>query len=257
MMYVSTTLPMIPSHRGYVYVADRRRRGMGDALQTGETAASIAATGIATTTSILGALGSTLTIAGLAIPVVGVAITALVTVGIAVANMFKGCGQTCVASSNIANQAGDILAQNVNAYTASPIRYASMQAAALNTFDTTWAALQKACSNPALQAAGQRCITDRQAGACTWKASPGGWNADGTFTHWGAAGSGSACWNYFVGMRDPIANDPFVQPDPTPSSVGSSVSGAGESISSSLSSIPSPLLLAGALGIAALALGGD
>jgi len=231
-------------------------RGMGDALQTGSTAASIAATGIVTTTSILGALGSTMTILGLALPVVGTAIAALVTVGIAVAQLFKGCGQTCVAASNIANQAGDILAQNVNAYTSSPIRYVSMQQAALNTFDTTWAALVKACNTQQLQAAGQRCVTDRQQGACTWKASPGGWNADGTFTHWGAAGSGDSCWNYFVGMRDPIANDPFVQPDPTAENIGDSTS-LISSLTASGSSIPTPLLIAGGLALAALAFGGD
>lgn len=239
MMYVSTTSPV---SRGY-------RRGMGTPLQTGETAASIAATGITTTTSILSALGSTIT----ALPVVGAAIGALVAVGIAVANMFKGCGQTCIAATNIANQADSIMVQNVTAYTSSPTRYASMQAAALNTFDTTWAALQAACNQASLGAAGQRCITDRQQGACTWKASPGGWNADGTYTPWGAAGSGNTCWNWFVGMRDPIANDPFVQPDPSANATSSPSTSAG----SAIGSIPTPLLVAAGLAVAALALGGD
>jgi hypothetical protein len=225
--------------------------GLGDALQTGETAASIAATGVTLTTSILGALGSTMTVLGLALPVVGTAIAALVGIGIAVANLFKGCGQTCIAATNIANQADGIMAQNVDAYTSSPVRYASMQTAALNTFDTTWAALQAACNNPSLAAAGQRCITDRQRGACTWKASPGGWNADGTFTKWGAAGSGSTCWNWFVGMRDPIANDPFVQPDPVPGVTPSGTS-AGSTLTTSTSSEPlSPVWIAA---LAALAL---
>lgn len=188
--------------------------GQSTALQTGETVASIAATGITTTTSILGALGSTMTVLGLSLPVVGTAIAALVGVGIAIANCFKGCGQTCIQATQYANQADSILEQNVDAYTSSPIRYVSMQQAALNTFDTAWAALQQACGQPALGQAGVNCITDRQAGSCKWKASPGGWNQDGTYTKWGPAGSGSACWNWFSGMRDPIANDPFVQPDP-------------------------------------------
>ena len=238
-------------------------RGFGQAMplpptmQVGETIASTAAAGIAATTSIMAALGSNLTVLGLALPVVGTAIAAIVAVGIAVANMFRGCGQTCVAATNIANQADALMEQNVNAYTSSPVRYASMQTAALNTFDTTWAALQQACSNPQLQAAGQRCITDRQRGGCTWKASPGGWNPDGTFTHWGAAGSGSSssCWNWFVGMRDPIANDPFVQPDPVP---GSAVSGSipltGSSVNSSASSDLTPLLIGLAAIIAAVVL---
>lgn len=227
--------------------------GLGDALQTGETAASIAATGIATTTSILGALTPGLTVLGLAVPVVGTAIAALVAVGVAVANLFKGCGQTCIAATNIANQADAIMVQNVTAYTSSPTRYASMQVAALNTFDTTWAALQQACNNPSLAAAGQRCITDRQRGACTWKASPGGWNSDGTFTPWGAAGSGSTCWNWFVGMRDPIANDPFVQPDPVPGQTSSGTS-TGSPLTTSTVSASEPLSPVWIAALAALAL---
>ena len=129
-----------------------------------QTAASIAATGIVTTTSILTALTPGLTILGVAAPVVGTAIAALIGIGLAIANAFKGCGQTCVQASNIANQVGALLVQNVNAYTGSPIRTVSMQTAALNTFDTAWASLQQACGNAALGAAGQRCITDRQRG---------------------------------------------------------------------------------------------
>jgi hypothetical protein len=225
--------------------------GLGQSsMQTGETIASVAATGIATTTSILGALGSTMTVLGLALPVVGAAIGALVAVGIAVANMFKGCGQTCIAATNLANQADALMVQNVTAYTSSTVRYASMQTAALNTFDTTWAALQQACGNSQLGAAGQRCITDRQEGACTWKASQGGWNSDGTFTPWGPAGSGDECWNWFVGMRDPIANDPFVQPDPTSSTASTAVDGVsatGTATPLSSTSEMGPLLIAAAL----------
>jgi hypothetical protein len=219
------------------------------------TAASIAATGIATTTSILATLG----LVSATIPVIGAAVAALVGIGIAIANVFKGCGQTCIQATSIANQAGALLVQNVNAYTGSPIRTVSMQAAALNTFDTTWQALQQACGwnadgsyvQGALGAAGQRCVTDRQRGACTWKASPGGWNADGTFTPWGAAGSGNACWNWFIGMRDPIANDPNVQPDPTPS-VTSDVSSVVSSIPATVGGISTPLLIGGGLLLAYL-----
>lgn len=216
------------------------------------TIATTAATGFATTASILFQLG----LVSSTIPIVGVAIAALVAVGIALANVFKGCGQTCVQATAIANQCDTILAQNVNAYTSCPIRYASMQAAALNTFDTTWTALQQACGNAQLGAAGQRCITDRQRGACTWKASPGGWNADGTFTKWGAAGSGSACWNWFIGMRDPIANDPNVQPDPvagSSSSTGLPATSTGVSIPATVGGISTPLLIGGLIAAALLA----
>jgi hypothetical protein len=127
-----------------------------------------------------------------------------------------------------------------------------MQVAALNTFDTAWQALQQACGNPQLGAAGQRCISDRQAGACTWKASAGGWQADGTYKMWGAAGSGSDCWNWFIGMRDPIANDPNVQPDPVPSSPASGATPGSftlPSIPASVGGISTPLLIGGALAL--------
>jgi hypothetical protein len=229
--------------------------GMGQVVPTSvSTAASIAATGITTTTSILGALGSTMTILGLSLPVVGAAIAALVGVGIAIANLFKGCGQTCIEATQIANQADAILVQNVTAYTSSSIRYVSMQTAALNTFDTTWAALQAACGNAQLGAAGQRCISDRQQGACTWKVSQGGWNADGTYTPWGAAGSGSVCWNWFVGMRDPIANDPFVQPDPTSATApgGSAATTASPTLSTSTPDLTELLIGAALLALVVL-----
>jgi hypothetical protein len=233
--------------------------GLGQTnLQDAQTAEGIAATGIAVTTSILTSMGTTLTVLGvtLSATVVGAAIVGLLAVGLAIAECFKGCGITCTQATAYANQAGAILAKNVDAYTSSSIRYASMQAAALNTFDTAWAALQAACNNPQLAAAGQRCITDRQQGACHWKASPGGWNSDGTYTPWGPSGSGTACWNWFIGMRDPIANDPFVQPDPV-AGASSSTTGATTAIGASSSTAATtdytPLLIGAAI-LAAVAL---
>ena len=214
--------------------------GMGQVVPpTVATAATIAGTLVATTGTILASLATSATVAaggvaadamvlGLSaavVPVIGIAIAALIGIGIAVANAFKGCGQTCIEATSIANQVGTILQQNVDTYTSTPIRYAAMQTAALNTFDTAWAALVQACGNPQLQAAGQACISDRQRGSCKWKASPGGWNPDGTFTKWGAAGSGTACWDWFTGMRDPIANDPFVLA--APGAVGSAIVPSG------------------------------
>jgi len=221
-------------------------------LQGGQaTAANIAATGAQLTGVLVGAL--------MTVPIAGPIAAAVVAVGMALANAFSGCGQTCVQATNIANQVEPLLDQNLQAYLSAPVHYASLQAAALNNFTTTWNALQQACSNPSLAAAGQRCITDRQAGACTWKASPGGWSqgSDGTwsYTPWGAAGSGSSCWNWFVGYHDPIANDPTVVPDPSP------VTSAVSSISSALSSgslfglpLSSLLLPAGLLLLAGLVL---
>ena len=149
----------------------------------------------------------------------------------------------------------------------SPIHYASMQQAYLALFDGTWAALVKACSDPNLGAAGQRCITDRQAGSCAYHVSPGGWTqgADGqwTFVPYGANGSGDVCWNSFVGRRDPVANDPTVVPDPvgaiTDPTTGAvtgiqppSIFGGGAGGASIM-----PLLLIGGAGILALSVLGD
>jgi hypothetical protein len=132
---------------------------------------------------------------------------------------FSGCGQSCIIASNAANKFEPYLQQNLAGYLSSPIRYASMQAAALANFDTIFNALKQACSDPSLGTAGQRCISDRQAGGCQWKASPGSWNqVNGVWTWTGAgpSGSGNTCWNWVVGYRDPIANDPGVVPDPSP-----------------------------------------
>ena len=117
----------------------------------------------------------------------------------------SGCGQTCVLSSKYANQAEAYLKQNISAYFAiNPPRPQSAQTAALQNFDTIWSDLEQQCSNAQLGNAGQRCITDRQAGGCTWKASPPEYPGEP------AAGD---CWNWFNGYRDPIANDPDVVPD--------------------------------------------
>lgn len=216
-----------------------RPRGLG-ILQGGQaTAAQIASTGAVLTGTLVAAFA--------AIPIAGPIAAGIAALGMAIANAFSGCGQTCVAATSIANQVEPILDQNLQQYLSAPVHYASLQAAALNNFTTAWNALQQACSNPSLAAAGQRCITDRQAGACTWKASPGGWQQVSTgnaasggvptwqYQPWGAAGSGSACWNWFVGYHDPIAQDPTVVPDPSPiSSAASSVSSAFSNLESSL-----------------------
>lgn len=169
-------------------------------------------------------------------------------------NVFKGCGQSCVKATEIANQVEPILSQNVTAYLAEPVHYASLQAAYLNNFDTAWNALVQACSDPALLAAGQNCITDRQRGSCAYKTSPGGWNGR-TYTPPGANGSGSACWNWFVGYRDPIANDPNVVADPVGSSL---LSSAGIDPLSTIGGIPiTSLLLPAGLLVGALVLLGN
>jgi hypothetical protein len=143
----------------------------------------------------------------------------------------KGCGDTCIVASNYANEAEEALKQNLNAYLSLPTpRPRSAQVVALANFKTVWEALQRACSTPALKDAGQRCITDRQAGACVWRDSSG------------------QCWNWDSGYRAPIANDPNVASDEiSGGSVSSFFSSLGEPGSNAL-----PLLLGAGLILAAV-----
>jgi hypothetical protein len=237
--------------------------GLGTFTTGEQTAASLANAGAQTTASILMALGSSASNQGQGgtggttgggisnESLVGIAISAIAAIGMGIAALFSGCGQTCTQATSIANQVGDYLAQNLAAYLASPVHYASLQAAALNNFNTAWAALVQGCSSAQLSNAGQDCISQRQQGACAYKTSPGGWsmgssapacssgtasgvacsNAGYTYTYPGANGSGSSCWNYFVGFHDPIASDPTVVPDPSPLSSVSPSSSASSSTS--------------------------
>jgi len=216
-------------------------RGLGALPAADMPIANEAASAAAVTGQLAGALAG--------IPVVGAAVSAAAQIGLLLANVFSGCGQTCVEATNLANQAEPILQQNLDNYLSAPIHYASLQAAALNNFDLTWQALMSACSNPALGSAGQSCISARQAGSCAYKTSPAGWNqVNGVWQYQrpGANGSGPACWNWFVGYRDPIANDPSVVPDPVPgaASLTSLVSDIGLNPGSTFFGIPLPDLLA-------------
>jgi hypothetical protein len=176
---------------------------LGDLGQDTTTIAAIAAQGAATTGGLLsglsamGALAPEFALAG----PIGAAIAGLTAVGIAIAGFFSGCGQTCVQAANDANTVQAYLDQNEQHYFGAPVHYRSMQLAAMNNVHTALTALQKACSDPALGAAGQRCISERlvQGGTAPWCPNPGGTGCD-----WVTA--------YLL----PIQNDPSVVPDPPP-----------------------------------------
>jgi hypothetical protein len=170
-----------------------RRRGIGQA---------------AASTSILGAnpIGAGVAIAG-----------GLLQIGNMIDNMItnSGCGATCIQASNVVNQAEPLLQQNLAAYLALPQPHTTAdQSQALANFAAVWAVVNNACASPTLGTAGANCIADRISGACNYKTSPGGWqqqqNGVWTYVYPGANGSGSTCWNWFVGYHDPIANDPTV-----------------------------------------------
>jgi hypothetical protein len=260
----------------YVWIPKPRGvRGLGSAQS--QQINAIVSTGASTTIGILAALS--------AIPgpgwVAG-AIGGLIAVGSMIANMFQGCGASCIQSSNDANKFEPPLQQNLSTYLNAPVHTASMQAAALNNVDTLFAALRAACSDPSLGTAGQNCISERlNESSCHWKASPGGWSQDSSgvwsYKGYGASGSGNACWNWVIGYRDPIANDPTVVPDSavstpstpvsTPASVTSSPtpsnpSGAsplvtGSAVAPSSPSLAPLFLVGGGIVLLLLLMGGD
>jgi len=238
--------------------------GLGDggtSTQLDQQIAGVATTMATTTVGILGALHAVIggvAFAGPMGPLIAGVIAGLGALATVLIKEFSGCGQTCIIASNDANKYEPYLQQNLQVYLSSPIHYASLQAAALNNFDTIWTALRTACSDPSLADAGRRCISDRQSGACQWKSSTYGWAQDSTgtwkFTPSGPAGSGSQCWNWVDYYRASIANDPTVVPDPVPSQSSTTNTNMGLGTGTGpLGGIPVPLLLAGA-GLLAFAL---
>ena len=207
-----------------------RSRGLGDAAQAAQQAQVAGSMAAGTATAILGSLtsGGATTVLGItaaAVPVIG---AALVAATLVVSYLIKnsGCGVTCVETSSWANQAAAALQKVMDAYFALPApRTQAQQAVAIANFQAIWAQLQQLCGQPGTGNAGVRCISDRQAGACTWKQKykpvyPGQPNI-------------GECWNWFSGILQPIQQDPVV-PDPTPADL---LSSAATSVSGSIASI--------------------
>ena len=160
-----------------------------------------------------------------------------------------GCGQKCVISTQFANQANAALQNNIETYFALPTpRPLSAQTAALNNFDSLWAWLQQKCSDPNLGDPGRRCITDRQAGACTWK------QPASSVPPWGTPAAG-ACWNWFNGYRDPVASDTNVYDDSTMTQAQAQAAASGASTATATTAA-SPWLWLGAGALLLLAFGG-
>jgi hypothetical protein len=213
-----------------------RDRGLGDAVSAsrnvqigGSVAASGAVAALGTIAAHIGATGSILGITGAtmtaAIPIVGAGLAAAtMLVQYLVAN--SGCGQTCIETSSWANQAAAALQKVMDGYFALPApRTETQKALAVASFNDIWNQLVQACGQPGTGNAGVRCISDRQAGACTWKQKyppvyPGQPEV-------------GACWNWFNGYLAPIQQDPVV-PDPLPADA---LTSAAASVSGSLDSI--------------------
>ena len=173
-----------------------RRRGMGQseipaiASTAGGTFVGVSSALIQT--GALSTAGATGGFLAAAIPIIGPAIAG-VTIGLSLLFNRKGPQQK-VATTEIVNAVEPLLQKNLQGYLDGP-RTRSAQKQALENFDAAWTWVQQHCAIPVMGDPGQWCVQDRQAGACKWRDAAG------------------ACWNWFSGYRDPIANDPQVKDD--------------------------------------------
>lgn len=237
------------AHRRYrSYGLGQATKGEQLAVSAGTTVGSAAATAALSSTLLPagGAAGTFLGMgAAVAIPVVGAAIAAI---GIGImAILNSGCGQTCIETSQWANQAEPMLQQNVEAYFAIQApRPLSVQTAAIQNFMNVWNRLVALCSQPGLGGAGTNCINDRQSGACKWRAT-----ATGAYPGQPAQGQ---CWNWWNAYHDPIANDTQVYDDSFTTSAAAVVSGTTTGATGAVlsSGSGSDLLVIGGVLVAAL-----
>jgi len=169
-----------------------------------------------------------------------------------------------VATTKIDQQVGPLLQQNLDDYLNGP-RTQSEQTAALQAFDAGFEWLTENCLIPEMGAPGEACVKDRGRDGCHWHATPGHWEKDpaGGKSKWVPAGpegsSKTDCWNWYIGMRDPIASDPDVESDAAYAARTSPISGAENAISSVLEGGGGIgyLLLAGGLLVVAMSMGSE
>src|SRR5215471_4579056 len=111
-------------------------------------------------------------------------------IGSSIKNFFFHPDCSKIATTQIVNQAEVFLQQNLAAWQSLPPNQKTVEAqqAALMNFDNVWNQVLRACGSGQYGSAGAACIADRQEGACHWQ-------------------SNGQCWNWFIGYRDPIAND--------------------------------------------------
>jgi hypothetical protein len=151
-----------------------------------------------------------------AVPIIG-GIVMGVTIALSLLLNRKGPAQK-IATSNMVNAiesgwTGDDgirhpgLKDNLIGYFQGP-RTVSSRLQALANFDAAWGYVVSNCNTAKMGAPGQRCVSDRQSGACVWKRGPGD-----PMEQYDGVKPGE-CWNWFSGYRDPIERD-IPNPDPT------------------------------------------
>lgn len=128
----------------------------------------------------------------------------------AVSRLFQGCGQTCVAATQIVNQVEPYLQQNNQIYFTNPNRTTADQQAALATVTQIFSMIQQQCGNAQLGSAGQNCISERLGNGMAQGAS------DCTFgttqenqypPYCSVPYPVGVCWTWVLAYYDPIAQD--------------------------------------------------
>lgn len=185
--------------------------GTGGSTVVGAVGGTVGATvaTLSSSSAILTALGI-----GAAAGPIGIAVGALIAAGAAIASALKvgqGCGETCIAATQIVNEAEPILKANLDAYEHGQIDSATAQA----NFNNGWNAVIQACGKITGDA-GTNCIGDRQSGACKWKA---------TSKPYTSSPDVGACWNWFNGYYDPLSKPADFAPVQSTSVLGSSIGG--------------------------------
>lgn len=177
--------------------------GLGDA-QSESQIVSTAGTGAGATTSVLAATGVIAgSTAAIALPIIGVVVA-----GIIFWLNRKGPQQK-IETTKIVNDAEPLLKQNLAVWNSSP-KTKSIQTQMLANYDAVWAKVVQLCSDSRYGDPGHACVNDRLP-------------------------SGKFPWSVYY--RDPIANDPNVQPDTVVGSVTDSAIGASSAVSSMIHSV--------------------
>jgi hypothetical protein len=169
-------------------------RGMGQAQAPGILSSTLSQVGS-------GVLASA-AVTGPAAPFVAAAGGALELAG-AVARLFQGCGPTCTETTTIVNQVEPYLQANNQQYFTNPNRTTADQANALAQASAIFQTVQSNCGNPALGAAGQKCISDRFGTTCAYGLT----TANEYPPYASVPYPEGVCWTWPLAYYDPIAQD--------------------------------------------------
>lgn len=169
---------------------------------------------------------------------IGAAVGALVALGFGLANVFSGCGQTCIAATQDANAAEEKLNAMLAQWNAAPTHTRSMQKIYLTICVGVFNALCQACGQPSLGDAGQRCISERLilGGTAPW--CPTGTGCDWVTAYYlPVANATDIVPDETASTPQPVLNTDYTQPVQTISPT-TTASGAGATANGPVASAP-------------------